>query len=148
MLRVYGYLSVLATLNVKVPDDGAGLSATQYTVLERLAVRSGGQLSGASAPGLTADEGRILDRVLDFSLDVVQGRFLDRPHPARDLAAAHQAARSFRDAGREDVRAIAAAVDTAGYLTVSTCGAWSTSSVKGLLGSDTPPQRRTDTGSI
>lgn len=147
-LSIYGYFGTMATLKINVPADGAGFSATRYAVLEQLAQRSGGQLSGAPAPELTEDDRRILDRVLDFSLDVVQGQFLDRPHPARDLAAAHRAARSFRDTGSGDVRAIAAKLDGAGYLTVSTCGAWSTSSVKGLLESDTPPQRRTDASSI
>lgn len=147
-LSIYGYFGTMATLKINVPADGAGLLATQYATLERLAHRSGGELSGAPAPELTADDRRILDRVLDFSLDVVQGQFLDRPHPARNLADAHQKARSFRDAGNGDVRAIARELDTAGYLTLSTCGAWSTSSVKSLLESDTPPQRRTDNGGI
>lgn len=43
------------------------------------------------------------------------------------ISAAHQAAQAFRDSGRGDVRAIASTLNTAGYLTVSTYGEWSTS---------------------
>jgi hypothetical protein len=74
-----------------------------------------------------------------------QGRFLNRSLPARTLLLPTTRPHGLAAAG-SNVRSIEAALNAAGYLTVSTTGTWSTSTVTSLLGSDTAPVRRTDGG--
>ena len=106
------------------------LTGAQRVTLETILARHGGSLTGQRTAQPTPTERDQLTQVLGFVLDVVQGAFLHRPHPAADRTRAKTFAVTST---RAHHKAIAADLDEAGYLTTSTYGRWSTSSVSDLL---------------
>lgn len=129
ILRVAGFDLAEFALSISISNRDA-VTGAQRIVLEEIVRRSGGELTGVPSAEPTAEERDQLGRVLTFVLDVVQGEFLDRPHPAknRDHARLYALSRN-----RKQLKAVAGELNRAGYLTASTYGQWSTSSVTNLL---------------